>query len=105
MDRVSLNPAALNKWLETAQANRAAATSKADKSETKSFTTLLTESLSNVNRTQTEADTNVAEYLSGKGGLHETMIALEKADISLRLVVQVRNKAVEAYKEIMRMQV
>ena len=41
----------------------------------------------------------------GKADLHDAMIAMEKADISLRLLVQVRNKAVDAYKEIMRMQV
>ena len=37
--------------------------------------------------------------------LHEMMIAMEKADISLRLMVQLRNKAIDAYHEIMRMQV
>ena len=36
--------------------------------------------------------------------LHEAMIAMEQADISLRYLVQVRNKAIEAYQEIMRMQ-
>jgi flagellar hook-basal body complex protein FliE len=41
----------------------------------------------------------------GDVSLHEIMIALEKADTSLRLLVQVRNKTVDAYKEIMRMQV
>jgi len=37
--------------------------------------------------------------------LHETMIAMEKADISFRLMMGVRNKIIEAYQEIMRMQV
>lgn len=41
----------------------------------------------------------------GPADLHDVMIAMEKADISMRLAVQVRNKAVDAYKEIMRMQV
>jgi len=41
----------------------------------------------------------------GPVDLHDVMISMEKADISLRLLVQVRNKAVDAYKEIMRMQV
>ena len=35
--------------------------------------------------------------------LHEMMIALDRADVSLRMVTKVRNKAVEAYQEIMRM--
>jgi len=37
--------------------------------------------------------------------LHQVMIAAEKANISLQFVIQVRNKAVEAYQEVMRMQV
>jgi flagellar hook-basal body complex protein FliE len=41
----------------------------------------------------------------GNVDLHEMMIAMEKADISLRFLVQVRNKAIDAYQEIMRMQV
>ena len=40
----------------------------------------------------------------GEKNLHEAMIAMERADISLRYMVQVRNKAIEAYQEIMRMQ-
>ena len=40
----------------------------------------------------------------GEKNLHEAMIAMEQADISLRYLVQVRNKAIEAYQEIMRMQ-
>ena len=37
--------------------------------------------------------------------LHETMIAMEQADVSFRFMMQVRNKIVEAYQEILRMQV
>ena len=37
--------------------------------------------------------------------IHETMIALNKADIAFRMTLQVRNKLVEAYQEIIRMQV
>jgi len=37
--------------------------------------------------------------------LHDTMLALEKADLSFRLMMQVRNKIVEAYQEVIRMQV
>ena len=40
-----------------------------------------------------------------KGDLQETMIALEKADVSFRLMMQIRNKVLDAYQEIMRMQV
>ncbi|MFO7839127.1 MAG: flagellar hook-basal body complex protein FliE [Desulfosalsimonadaceae bacterium] len=53
-----------------------------------------------------KADNTALEVnTGGPANLHDAMIAMEKADISLRLMVQVRNKAVDAYKEIMRMQV
>jgi len=47
------------------------------------------------------------QHLHGGGekNLHAAMIAMEKADIALRFAVQVRNKAIDAYQEIMRMQV
>ena len=52
------------------------------------------------------ADQTVLKANTGDSvNLHELMLAMEKADISLRLMVQVRNKAVDAYQEIMRMQV
>jgi flagellar hook-basal body complex protein FliE len=70
------------------------------------FGEVLRDSLAEVNRLQQEADTAVESLVTGKGlSLHETMIALEKADLSFRLMMQVRNKIVEAYREIMSMQV
>ncbi len=66
------------------------------------FENLLNETANNLS----EADQLSRE--SAAGGpvdLHDVMISMEKADISLRLLVQVRNKALDAYQEIMRMQV
>ncbi len=50
-----------------------------------------------------DADRSVMDLLKGKAAIHETMIASQKAGISLSLLLAVRNKAIEAYKEIMRM--
>jgi len=51
------------------------------------------------------ADQAAADFHTGKAkNLHEVMIAMEEANISTRFVVQVRNKMIEAYQEIMRMQ-
>jgi flagellar hook-basal body complex protein FliE len=52
------------------------------------------------------ADQAVLQANTGEDvNLHHLMISMEKADISLRLMVQVRNKAIDAYQEIMRMQI
>jgi len=52
------------------------------------------------------AENTLREFAVGEGrSIHHVMMALEKARLSLMLAVQVRNKALEAYQEIMRMQV
>ena len=59
-----------------------------------------------VNRQQIEAKAKQTELLTSPNkDIHGTMIALEKAEISMRLMLQVRNKLVAAYEEVMRMQV
>ncbi|HRT61008.1 MAG TPA: flagellar hook-basal body complex protein FliE [Syntrophales bacterium] len=71
-----------------------------------SFGKALTDAIKDVNRLQLEADQAIRNLEVGKtGSLHEAMIALEKADVSFRAMMQVRNKILEAYQEIMRMQV
>ncbi|MBL7716732.1 MAG: flagellar hook-basal body complex protein FliE [Bdellovibrionales bacterium] len=72
----------------------------------KTFSGMLEESLDKVNTYQHQADTAVKELISGRSkNIHETMLTLERADTSLKLAMQVRNKILEAYREIMRMQV
>ena len=59
-----------------------------------------------VNQDQHAADKAVSEMVAGKNkDIPKTLIAMEKADISQRLLMAVRNKIVSAYEEIMRMQV
>lgn len=52
-----------------------------------------------------EANGAVSQMLDGTGDVHDAMIALQRADMTLQLTVQVRNKLVAAYQEIMRMPV
>lgn len=71
-----------------------------------SFASVLAKSLDEVNVMQQKADAAITAFAAGdKVSLHETMIAMEQADVSFRLMMQVRNKIVEAYQEILRMQV
>jgi flagellar hook-basal body complex protein FliE len=70
------------------------------------FSDALRNAVNEVNNQHQKADKAILNIQAGNtGGLHEAMIALEKADISFRTMLTVRNKIVEAYQEIMRMQV
>lgn len=72
----------------------------------KSFGQLLNDSLEKVNDMQLQADRGAKELVAGRNkNIHETMLLMEQADMSYRLAMQVRNKVIEAYREIMRMQV
>lgn len=72
----------------------------------KGFGQMLTESIDKVNEAQHTADTSIKELAAGRTkNIHETMLQIENADASLKLMMQVRNKVLDAYKEIMRMQV
>ena len=71
-----------------------------------SFGKILTNSIKEVNKLQKEAEKASINLVTGQEtDIHNTMIAIEKADISFRLMMQVRNKIVAAYEEIKRMQV
>lgn len=73
---------------------------------THSFNELLSEKITEVDTLQKKADEAVTNFSAGKPqSLHEAILALEMADTSLRMVVTVRNKALEAYQEIMKMPV
>src|SRR5438093_6444115 len=59
-----------------------------------------------VSAKQAAAGTAVHDLLSGQNvSLHQTMIAMEEASISFQLMVEVRNKMLESYQELMRMQI
>jgi flagellar hook-basal body complex protein FliE len=58
-----------------------------------------------VEATTTDANQAIGRMLDGSGDVHEAVIALQKADTTLQLTVQVRNKIVQAYQDIMRMSI
>jgi flagellar hook-basal body complex protein FliE len=69
------------------------------------FLTTLQQSMDAVEGASGDAQTQVAQLLNGKGAdLHTAMIAVEKADLSFQLMMQVRNKIVQAYQQISNMQ-
>ena len=68
------------------------------------FGDVIKQAIKRVNNMQIQADQSVEQLLKGETGIHETMIAGQKAGISFRLLLQVRNKVIDAYREVMRMQ-
>jgi flagellar hook-basal body complex protein FliE len=86
--------------LSTAPASPRAGTTAA------AFDEVLKVAFQDVDRLQKEANQSMQRLaVDGSVDIHHTMIAMEKADLSFRLMLQIRNKLVEAYQEVMRMQV
>jgi len=70
------------------------------------FSKTLVQALDKVNEMQLEAEATARAVAAGKTDeLHRAVIAAEKAHLSLQLTIAIRNRALEAYQEIMRMQV
>jgi len=70
------------------------------------FGSFISDNINKVNNELVGSEKMAEEFLvEGKHDLHEVMIAMEKADMSFRYMTQVRNKVLDAYSEVMRMQV
>ena len=74
-----------------------------DSKNNKDFMSSLGQAIEKVDSNLKAADSSTQEFVQGKTGIHEMAMSLEKADLSLRLLMRVRNKVIEAYKEISRM--
>jgi|WetSurMetagenome_2_1015567.scaffolds.fasta_scaffold1612353_1 flagellar hook-basal body complex protein FliE len=71
-----------------------------------SFGDALNKAIEQVNNLQTEADKMAVKVAAGDTDqIHQAIIAMEKASLALDLTIQVRNKAIEAYQELIRTQV
>lgn len=69
----------------------------------KTFGESLMSLVENVEQTGADANSAVTNMLDKSGDVHDAMIALQRAEMSLQLTVQIRNKLVNAYQDIMRM--
>ena len=74
-------------------------------SRSSSFVEALQASLEQVNRLQLEADARINGLATGKSDIHQTTIAVEKANESFELLMQIRSKVISAYEKIMHMQI
>ena len=69
------------------------------------FSNTLKDLLGEVDDASAGANDAVAKMVNGTGDVHEAMIALQHADMMLQMTVQIRNKLVQAYQDVMRMPV
>jgi len=70
------------------------------------FSAMLSDALENVNNLQTESTKATESFINGEtDNIHSVMLTSSKANLALQMTIQVRNKVMDAYNEIMNMQV
>lgn len=102
----------IDQMLSLLQATAAQASGRVTETQSASaggvdFAQVLQNSIAQVNQTQQQAEAMAANFAAGDStaNLHEVMLSLQKANISFQEMVQVRNKLVTAYHDVMNMQV
>ena len=105
-----IEPGTVNLFRELPRTERVTATrpapEQAERSSSSPFLQRLGEAVREVNQLQQEAGTQATRLATGEANsVEDVVIAMEKADLALQLTVQVTQRAVEAYREISRMQV
>ncbi len=95
---------ALQNFTKVAQENKATELAKPKQIST-SFAETLGDSLGKVNSMQKEKNAMIQSFASGENqNVHELMISMQKAGLAINLTSAVRNKVLEAYRELSRMQ-
>lgn len=70
------------------------------------FGKLVTQHLQQINQTQVDADSAIQQLVTGEADdIQDVVLSMAKADLTFRLVLEIRNRLIESYQEIMRMQV
>lgn len=99
---MAISPLALKAYNQAAQTVRPETVKP--HAETKSFTSTLRESLASVNTMRQESIGMIESFAAGENqNVHELMISMQKASLSMSMTSAVRNKIMEAYKEVLRM--
>lgn len=90
---------------ETSPTNKELVSLVDEQEQGSSFQSTLSGFINEVNDLQTKANASIENLATGKvENVHEVMIAMAKAEVSFKFMMEARNKLVETYKEVMRMQ-
>lgn len=86
--------------------NQNSAASSATSSTTNAFSDMLSQAMEQTGATEKEAQKQATSLLTGEAdSIHSVVLASEKAEVALQLTLQIRNKVLDAYNEVMRMQI
>jgi flagellar hook-basal body complex protein FliE len=100
MEPININPISYD--LPLSLGNRPAGAQE----EKTRFGTLLKDAISTVNDLQQRSDLEIQKIITGESDeLHTAVVAMQRADVSFQMMMQVRNKIVQAYQEVLRMPV
>lgn len=78
----------------------------ADGEGTQSFADVLSNAINSVDETMKSSDQKVQQFIAGESNnVHDVMISMKRAQLSFEMMVEIRNKAIETYQEISRMQI
>jgi flagellar hook-basal body complex protein FliE len=103
---VAINQVNLSIPLQNVNGNRVISNQQTPFEAQKSFANTLKEAIDKVNDYQVQSDELTNKLIHGENvELHDVMIAAQKASITLNATVEIRNKVIEAYQEVMRMTV
>lgn len=77
-----------------------------EKDPQQSFSDVLSDAINGVDQTMKTSNEKVQNFVAGKtNNVHDVMISMQRAQLSFDLMVEVRNKVVETYQEVSRMQI
>jgi flagellar hook-basal body complex protein FliE len=101
-----MNISALNPATVLSQLSSQTTSSTSSTSSSASFGSVVKDAVQSLDKSQKGAEQEMARAVTGDApDLHRTIIALQSADLGFQFALQVRNKVIGAYEEIMRMQV
>ncbi|RDY28923.1 flagellar hook-basal body complex protein FliE [Romboutsia weinsteinii] len=102
---MSVNTEAINKGLESINYNNINVHNKNEENKNNKFSEIISGVINNVNNSQVNANNMVNSFIKGEDvSMHNVMLAVEESQISMQLLIEMRNKLVEAYQEVNKVQ-
>ena len=100
-----MNTEVISKGLESINYNNITTHNKNEENKSSEFSDIISGVINNVNNSQVNANNMVNSFIKGEDvSMHNVMLAVEESQISMQLLIELRNKLVEAYQEVNRVQ-